>query len=129
MIIYFSSLSALTGGQAPFPFISLTHAVLPFAASLTGAILFLLARVVHDEEAKTSYRTNIFIQVLFILLSAVGFGFAVTKHRFAHMHPIDFLIQDGRYQHDNFMAQASSSKTLAEAVWEYRRRYDQHPPP
>ena len=129
MFIYFSSLSALAGGQAPYPFISLTHAVVPFAASLTGAILFLLARVVHDEEPKSLFRTNITIQILFFLLSAIGLGFALNKHRLAHMHPIDFLIHDGRIQHDNFMAQASSSKTLADAVWEYRKRYDQHPPP
>jgi hypothetical protein len=129
LIIYFSSLSALTVGRDPFPFISLTHAVLPFVTSLTGAILFLLARLVHDEEAKPLYRINIVIQALFILLSAIGLGFAANKHRFAHMHPIDFLIHDGRIQHDNFMAQASSSKTLADAVLEYRRRYEQHPPP
>ncbi|CAG8298156.1 unnamed protein product [Penicillium salamii] len=128
-IMYFSSLSALTSGQAPFPFISLTHAILPFAASLTGAVLFLLARIVHDEESKPLYRTNIAIQVLFLLLSAVGLFFAVNKHRFTHMHPIDFLIHEGRIQHDNFMSQASSSKSLGEATWEYRRRYDQHPPP
>lgn len=129
MIIYFSSLSALTGGPLQFPFISLTHAILPFAASLTGAVLFLLARIVHDEESKPLYRTNIAIQALFLLLSAIGLFFAVNKHRSAHMHPIDFLIHEGRIQHDNFMAQASSSKSLGDAVWEYRRRYDQHPPP
>ncbi|KAJ5325353.1 uncharacterized protein N7506_008455 [Penicillium brevicompactum] len=128
-IIYFSSLSALTGGHEPFPFISLTHAILPFAASLTGAVLFLLARIVHDEESKPLYRTNIAIQAFFILLTAIGLFFAVNKHHFPHMHPIDFLIHEGRIQHDNFMAQASSSKSLGDAVWEYRRRYEQHPPP
>ena len=127
--MYFSSLSALTSAQEPFPFISLTHAILPFAACWTGVVIFLLARIVHDEESKPLYRTNIAIQVLFLLLSAIGLFFAVNKHRFFHMHPIDFLVHEGRVRHDNFMNQAASSKSLGDAVWEYRRRYDQHPPP
>lgn len=128
MIVYFSSLSALTGGQSPFPFISLTHAVLPLAASLTGALLFLLARVVHDEEPKL-YRTNVAIQILFAVLCGISLVFAVSKHRLDDIHPIEFLINDGKFQHNNYLAQASRSKTLGDAVSEYRRRYHQHPPP
>ncbi|KAJ5787982.1 hypothetical protein N7457_002972 [Penicillium paradoxum] len=128
LIVYFSSLSALTGGQLPFPFISLTHAVLPLAASLMGALLFLLARVVHDEGPRL-YRTNIAVQILFAVLCGIGLVFAVSKHRLAHIHPIEFLIHDGRIQHDRYLAQASTSKTLEGAVSEYQRRYGQHPPP
>lgn len=128
MVIYFSSLSSLASGQSPFPFISLTHAVLPFAASLTGALIFLIARVVYDEEPRL-YRTNIAIQILFAVLCGISLVFAVSKHRLAHIHPIDFLIHDGRIQHDNYLVQAASSKTLEDAVLEYRRRYRQNPPP
>lgn len=127
MVIYFSSLSALTE-QSPFPFISLTHAIIPLAASLTGALLFLLARVVHDEEPKL-YRTNVAIQILFAMMCGIGLIFAVSKHRLTDMHPIEFLINDGKFQHHNYLAQASRSKTLEDAVTEYRRRYNQHPPP
>lgn len=127
MVVYFSSLSALTE-QSPFPFISLTHAVLPLAASLTGALLFLLARVVHDEEPKL-YRTNVAIQILFAVMCGISLIFAVSKHRLTDTHPIEFLINDGKFQHHNYLAQASRSKTLGDAVTEYRRRYNQHPPP
>ncbi|KAJ6080416.1 hypothetical protein N7467_010169 [Penicillium canescens] len=129
IVIYFSSVSALVGGQSSYPFISLTHSILPMVASLTGAILFLLARVVHDEEYKPLYRTNIAVQVLFVILCGISLGFAVNKHRVSPIHPIDFLLRDGRIQHDNYMAQASVSKTLQDAVGEYRSRYNQHPPP
>lgn len=127
MIVYFSSLSALTE-QSPFPFISLTHAILPLAASLTGTLLFLLARVVHDEEPKL-YRTNVAMQILFAVLFGISLVFAVSKHRFEGIHPIEFLISNGQIQHHNYAAQASKSKTLGDAVTEYRRRYNQHPPP
>lgn len=127
MIVYFSSLSALTG-QSPFPFISLTHAVLPLAASLTGTLLFLLTRVVHDEEPKL-YRTNVAIQILFAVLCGISLVFAVRKHRLDNIHPIEFLIKDGGIHHHNYLAQASRSKTLGDAVTEYQRRYNQHPPP
>ena len=127
MIVYFSSLSALTE-PSPFPFISLTHAVLPLAASLTGTLLFLLARVFHDEEPRL-YRTNVAIQILFAVLFGISLVFAVSKHRLEDMHPIEFLISNGQIQHNNYVAQAAKSKTLADAVTEYRRRYNQHPPP
>ncbi|KAJ5838619.1 uncharacterized protein N7525_003807 [Penicillium rubens] len=127
VIVYFSSLSALTE-PSPFPFISLTHAVLPLAASLTGTLLFLLARVVHDEEPKL-YRTNVAIQILFAVLFGISLVFAVSKHRLEDMHPIEFLISNGQIQHHNYVAQAAKSKTLGDAVTEYRRRYNQHPPP
>ncbi|OQE42314.1 hypothetical protein PENCOP_c004G09004 [Penicillium coprophilum] len=128
MIMYFSYLSDLTGGQSPFPFVSLTHAVLPLAASLTGALLFLLARVAHNEEPKL-YRTNIAIQILFAVLCGISLIFVVSKHRLDEIHPIEFLINDGKLQHENYLAQASRSRTLGDAVNEYRRRYNQHPPP
>jgi hypothetical protein len=128
MIISFSYLSAVTGGQSPFQFISLTHSVLPLAASLTGALLFLLARVVHNEEPKL-YRTNVAIQIFFAVLCGISLIFAVSKNRGHDIHPIEFLINDGKIQHDNYLAQASRSRTLGDAVTEYRRRYNQHPPP
>lgn len=114
---------------APFPFISRSHAILTLLASLTGAVLFLFARLVSKEEQKSLFRTNIFLQILFVSLSGIGLVFAVNKHRIAHLHPIDLLIHDGKISHDNFLAQAQGSRTLEEAVSEYRRRYQQHPPP
>ncbi|CAI7595471.1 unnamed protein product [Penicillium glandicola] len=127
MTIYFSSLSAHTE-QSPFPFISLTHAVLPLATSLTGVILFLLARVVHDQEPKL-YRTNITMQILFAVLCGASLVFAVSRHRLAEIHPIEYLVNDGKIQHHGYLTQASRSKTLRDAVTEYRMRYNQHPPP
>ncbi|KAJ5542538.1 hypothetical protein N7535_004960 [Penicillium sp. DV-2018c] len=129
MILYFSSLSSVVGAQSPFPFTSPIHAALPLIASLTGAILFLLARVVYNEEPRL-YHTNLAVQVLFTLLCGISLVFAMSKHRLVQqIHPIDLLIHNGSLHHDSYLAQASSSRTLQDAVSEYRRRYKQHPPP
>ncbi|KAF2805201.1 uncharacterized protein BDZ99DRAFT_524914 [Mytilinidion resinicola] len=44
-------------------------------------------------------------------------------------HPIDTLIGRARSQHDLWKKQASSSKSLSDAVAVYRQRYHRNPPP
>ena len=44
-------------------------------------------------------------------------------------HPIDLLIFDAQPAHEAYLKQASSSKTLAEAIKNYKDRYHRHPPP
>ena len=75
------------------------------------------------------YRTNVALQVVFVFLLTTGLICASTKHHFSHTHPIDILIHKASVIHDQFLEQASASKTLADAVLEYRARYHQHPPP
>lgn len=129
MFIYFSSTSTLLFQQMPFPFISSAHATLAVIASSTGAIMFLFARVFTEEESKSLFRTNIALQVTFAIMCGVGLVFASSKHRYSHTHPIDFLIHEGSNHFDDYVAQAGASKTLEDAVFEYRRRYKLHPPP
>lgn len=129
MFIYFSSTSTLLFQQLPFPFISVTNAVLTLTMCSTGAILFLLGRVLGEEEPKSLFRTNITLQIAFAIMCGVGLIFASRKHHFAHTHPIDLLIHKGNNQFHDYVAQAGASKTLQDAVFEYQRRYGQHPPP
>ncbi|KAJ6005279.1 hypothetical protein N7451_003223 [Penicillium sp. IBT 35674x] len=129
MFIYFPAVSTLLFRQLPFPFISMDHAVFPFATSTAGAVLFLLARIVSQEESKSLYRANITLQVTFITLCSIGLIFASTKHHFSHTHPIDLLVHKATIQFDRFSEQAAKSRSLEEAVFEYRNRYHQHPPP
>lgn len=44
-------------------------------------------------------------------------------------HPLDHLIPEAQNYHKTYLSQASTSKTLSEAVQEYQRRYAQLPPP
>ncbi|CEJ54018.1 hypothetical protein PMG11_00344 [Penicillium brasilianum] len=129
VFVFFPALSTLLFEQMPFPYISQAHAAIPVIASSTGAILFLLSRILSDEESKPLYHTNIVLQILFFLIGGVGLAFAMTKHHFSHTHPIDLLIHKATLHYDNYLLQASASKSLTEAAQEYRKRYRQHPPP
>ena len=44
-------------------------------------------------------------------------------------HPIDTLLKAASVHHDDWLANATISKTLGQAAQEYRRRYIRHPPP
>lgn len=129
VFVFFPAMSTLLFEQMPFPYISQLHAAVPIIASATGAILLLLSRILSEEESKPLYRTNIVLQILFLLLGGVGLAFAMTKHHFSHTHPIDLLIHKATINYDNYLLQAGASKNLAQAVQEYRKRYRQHPPP
>jgi hypothetical protein len=129
IFIYFSAMSTFLLQQMPFPFISTMHAVLTVVVSTTGAVLFLLARIFSDEESKSLYRANITLQVVFTIMCGGAVVFAMGKHQFSHLHPIDLLIHNASNHYDEYIAQAGSSKTLGDAVLEYQRRYSQLPPP
>ncbi|KAJ5157007.1 uncharacterized protein N7482_008107 [Penicillium canariense] len=129
VFVFFPATSTLLFEQMPFPHISQTHAVVPLIASSTGVILFLFSRILSEDESKPLYRTNIVLQILFLVIGGIGLIFATTKHQFSHTHPIDLLIHKGTIHYDNYLLQASASKNLEEAIWEYRKRYRQHPPP
>ncbi|KAJ6144197.1 hypothetical protein N7470_008092 [Penicillium chermesinum] len=128
-MIFFSAFSVIAFEQMPYPFISWGHAAFPFLASSAGAILFLSGRIINEEESKALYRTNIVLQGLLALFCVVALAFASSKHHYSHTHPIDILIHQGSKQMDQFLGQAKTSKTLGDAVAEYRKRYHQHPPP
>ncbi|KAJ5911850.1 uncharacterized protein N7473_001153 [Penicillium subrubescens] len=129
VFVFFPAMSTLIFEQMPFPYISQIHAAIPVIASSTGVILFLLSRILSEEESKPLYRTNIVLQILFLLVGGVGLAFSMTKHHFPHTHPIDLLVHKATLNYDNYLLQASASKNLEDAVREYRKRHRQHPPP
>ena len=62
---------------------------------------------------------------LYILL-----GFVQPSHNsLTDLHPIDLLRHAAIEQSQKWLTQATKSKTLAEAVDTYRRKYQRHPPP
>lgn len=64
------------------------------------------------------------LTVIFILVL-----FATNFSDNIHAHPIDILLKAASVHHDDWLAYATTSKTLGQAVREYRRRYVRHPPP
>lgn len=53
----------------------------------------------------------------------------VTPNNEFDTHPIDVLISEAAKTHQAWSEQATTSRTLLQAVAEYRRRYKRHPPP
>ncbi|KAJ5179173.1 hypothetical protein N7492_002383 [Penicillium capsulatum] len=129
VFIYFSSMSTLVHQQMPFPFISRVQSMLPFITLIGGVLLFLLARIFSAEEPKSFYRANIILQIIICILGSMALIFGYSKHRLTHTHPIDLLIHKGSVNFEKFTEQASTSKSLDDAVQGYRTRYNHHPPP
>lgn len=127
--IYFTWASALLNGQQPFPLIPSSHAAAALGAIAIGGILFLSARASSDEEPKFLCGVNLFVRLCFLFLTGVGLIFAANQPSLANLHSIDLLIYEGRIHHETWLSQASGSKNLKQAVMEYRKRYNQYPPP
>lgn len=106
-----------------------SHAVISLSAIAIGGLLFLCARTASEDEPKFLSGMNTFIRLTFLFLFGVGLIYAVNQPSLANLHPIDLLIYEGRIRHDSWSSQAAASKSVKDAVWEYRRRYNQYPPP
>lgn len=128
-MIFFSTSSVIFPQQMPYPYISMGTATLPLFTSSAGALLYLLGRIISEDESKTLYRTSFVLQGLIVFFCVTALVFAGSKHQYAHTHPIDILISKGSMEMDKFLAQANTSSTLSDAVAEYQKRYNQHPPP
>ncbi|MCJ1468944.1 hypothetical protein MMC07_007574 [Pseudocyphellaria aurata] len=66
--------------------------------------------------------------VLIILLTGRGL-YQLPQTKTIEVHPIERLVRDAATQSKRWLTQASTSKTLAEAVETYRLRYKKPPPP
>ncbi|XHF98209.1 hypothetical protein AWENTII_001774 [Aspergillus wentii] len=126
---YFSWASALFNGQEPFPLILSSHALIALTITFIGVMVFLYSRTASEEEPKFLYPFNIFMRSFFLFIFGVGLILAFSQPSLVNTHPIDLLIYDSRNHHGAWLSQASSSTSLAEAVMEYRKKYNQHPPP
>ena len=126
---YFTWASSLFNGQEPFPFLPPSHAFMALAAIFLGAMLFLCVRTASGEEQKSLWGYNVFMRVLISIMAGIGLILVFKQPALGSLHPIDLLIYDNRLHHDAWLSQARGSRNLAGAVQEYRRRYNQHPPP
>lgn len=66
---------------------------------------------------------------LLILLLIGRTLYQLPQTNIINVHPIERLVRDAATQSEGWLTQASTSKTLAEAVETYRRRYKRPPPP
>ncbi|KAE8148019.1 hypothetical protein BDV25DRAFT_23602 [Aspergillus avenaceus] len=127
--ISFTITSTLLSGQEPFPPIFASYALPALFCTFLGVMLFLFGRTASDEEQPFLYGVNLIMRFLFTILLGIGVILAAHQPSTANVHPIDLLIYEGRQYHDSWKASAQGSRNLAEAVHQYRVKYNQHPPP
>lgn len=125
----FSLAATLFDGQEPFPLIYPSHAFSSLLATSLGGVLYLFGRTASNEEPPFLYRTNIVMRVLFSTLFGIGIILVASQPVLTNFHTIELLIYENIKHHGAWSSQAKSSKTLADAVANYRKRYSQHPPP
>ncbi|KAF4265572.1 hypothetical protein KXW98_001325 [Aspergillus fumigatus] len=125
----FSLAATLFDGQEPFPLIYPSHAFSSLLATSLGGVLYLFGRTASNEEPPFLYRANIVMRVLFSTLFGIGIILVASQPVLTNFHTIELLIYENIKHHGAWSSQAKSSKTLADAVANYRKRYSQHPPP
>ncbi|KAL4739157.1 hypothetical protein BDV11DRAFT_215436 [Aspergillus similis] len=126
---YFNLMSTLIEGQEPFPLIPASHAFAALSLSCLGGFLFLLSRTASEEEPQFLHRLNLILRLTIAVMFGTGLIWVLGQSRLGHTHPIDLLIHEAARSHDMWLKTAKESSNLAEAVQQYRMRYNQHPPP
>lgn len=112
----------------------------PVAGLVLCLCLLTIALVIHllaDTNLETRIRSTVPVRLgrnqfatLVVLLAAVKIGVVVCRRLGPVVeHPVFTLIQLATTQHDQWVSQACRSRSLAEAVLHYQRRYKRDPPP
>ncbi|KAH8729141.1 hypothetical protein GQ44DRAFT_674822 [Phaeosphaeriaceae sp. PMI808] len=131
---YIGLLRALgTGVSYSFPPKPTVSLVLCFTLLTIALVLHL----VTDTNIETRIRAKVPVRLgrnqtaaFIVLLIAFSIGVVVYRHEQPTIdHPIATLIELAAVQHDTWESQAHRSKSLAEAVVQYRHRYKRDPPP
>jgi hypothetical protein len=139
LIVAFSSayigvLRALgTGVSYSFP----PKSTIGLVLCLTLLTIALILYLVTDTNIETRIRSTVPVRLgrnqtaaFIVLLIAFSIGVVVYRHQQPTAdHPVAALIELATVQHDTWASQAHRSKSLAEAVVHYRRRYKRDPPP
>ncbi|KAL4979493.1 hypothetical protein BDW66DRAFT_103423 [Aspergillus desertorum] len=126
---YFNLMLTLFDGQEPFPLIPGSHAFAALSFSCMGGLLFLLSRTASEDEPQFLHPLNLILRLTFVVMFGTGLFWVLGQSSLGHKHPIELLIHEAAKSHDMWLKTAKQSNNLAEAVQQYRIRYNQHPPP
>ncbi|OAL03623.1 hypothetical protein IQ06DRAFT_109873 [Phaeosphaeriaceae sp. SRC1lsM3a] len=104
---------------------------------LTLLTIALILHLVTDTNIENRIRCAVPVRLgrnqtaaFIVLLISFSIGVVVYRHQPPTAnHPITTLIELAALQHDTWEAQAHRSRSLAEAVVNYRQRYKRDPPP
>ena len=108
-------------------FLAICFAILGFAAYIH---IETLEDKSHGFNCHTLFnKVPAWFWLTLLTIFCIRTGLWASRSSHVSYHPIDMLIYDAQSTHEAFVGQASTSKTLAEAVKTYRERYNKHPPP
>lgn len=120
-----SSLNVFSLGD--WTHLSRLYSLGPLWLTSSGGILFVYS---HGIRSVTLIRRPLFVALLVILLiTATIFTFLRPLNYFDKRHPINDLIYEAKSQHDRWMVQATTSKTLTVAVTTYQESHGGKVPP
>ena len=128
-------LDIILRSRASIPYFSPSLTTMSMILLLAGTVSYINAKdhVGYIVDQSMHRPNNRFPRILNILFAVLLFIFqtvllyAMTDT--ISQHPVDRLIAQADNNHNIWLAQAKMSKTLGQAVQEYRRRYNRHPPP
>ncbi|KAL4916996.1 hypothetical protein BDW62DRAFT_184790 [Aspergillus aurantiobrunneus] len=126
---YFDLVSTVANGQEPFPLIPASHAFTALCLTCIGGLVFLLSRTASDDEPLFLHRFNRILRFVFVIMFGIGLFWVFGQSSVGHTHPIELLIHEAGKSHDTWLKAAKTSKSLGEAVQQYRTKYNQYPPP
>ncbi|KAL4866806.1 hypothetical protein BDV12DRAFT_172287 [Aspergillus spectabilis] len=126
---YFDLISTLFSGQEPFPLIPPSDALAALSFGFVGVFIFLLSRTASDDEPLFLQRLNLILRYTTIIMFITGLFWVLHQPSVGHTHPIELLIHEAGKNHDVWLKAAKESTTLAEAVHQYQKKYNQYPPP
>lgn len=122
-------MSTVINGQEPFPLITATGAFTALSFTCLGGLLFLLSRAAYGNEPQFMHRFNVILRYVLAIMFTIGLFWVMGQSSVGHTHPIDLLIHEAGKNQDSWLKGARGSNNLAEAVQQYRTRYNHHPPP
>ena len=86
-------------------------------------------RPVQSDEIRRSRKRYTVLKIIVLVALTLEATVGIKGSNLTLLHPIDQLVVQASSNHTTWLAQANRSRTLREAVQEYRRRYYRNPPP
>lgn len=130
----FQGISFLWTNRTPFPPGFPGIALFAFFLAICGFTAYLHIGMTSDADEQSSRQSTfrkapawLYFSMLCLFVLQVGL-WAIHGSKVGY-HPIDLLMWEANAKHEAYINQTASSKSLDEAVRNYRSRYSRHPPP
>lgn len=128
-LIGLSQILSFVKGLSVFPTVSIAKALFSILLLHVAGHWFIRTSLAGESDRSRIWSVKGGLRLILYLMLAVSLGIVIAQRQEAPYHPIDSLMAEARGKHERWASGAAHSNNLAEAVDEYRRRYNQHPPP